>query len=1035
MRVLNFVLVLLALPFIIFAQDHLLITEFVVQPTAGEFVEIYNPTSNAIDLSDYYITDATYAGGNAYYYNIVTGSNAGGGDFGDFNARFPDGASIAPGEFQTLAMDGSGFKTTYSQAPTYELYDTDSSIPDMREALPGSINGQGGLTNNGEVLIMYYWDGSSNLVQDIDYVVWGDKAEAVDKTGVTINGSTYKPDTPISQQVSVSSAEPHAIGESSQRTSLDENGEVLSGGNGITGDNETSEDLAVSFQAGTPNPGSAPFVQSGDGSGTVTVSPETVNKGQTGVSLDFTVTGEGTTTLASISMVVPSDWTASQFSAAQLSGSGFSGASATLNGNELLISQASVSAASQGHIVFQGLTAPDKDVFSTFLFETATENGNLQPIASSPAVKVGLGIETTPISDIQLNTSQYLNKKVTIQGVVTLGAGITSTSWTSGYVQDNSGYGINIYQSGTVDQQLKRGNLVIITGTVDEYNDVTELTNYTMQVVSSGNALPAPLVLSTAEITEVRWEGSYVETQGVITDLYAAGGGTTISVDDGSGAGILRIWDTAGLDLAGYAVGDTIVARGVMGLYQGAAQVLVAYQEDIFKPSARITGDGAGTAVLDLQQIPTELKDASVTLSIAGSETDTVRTVEIIVPFDWNWSGQDEQVSLTGSGLSAAKKAVILNFDQYTLRLTDCMITAADSGQVTVSGFTTPASEEFSYFWVKTAVAGGTPKFIVESPKVMVGQNASFYQIRDLQINSAQFTSPVKIEGVVTVGSGILRTDRTSAYIQDGSGRGINISKGGTPDPIYQRGFLVDITGQVSEYRGTTQIAPTTAQIVDSSAVLPQAIDLTTGQANDSRWDGTLIRVTGIVTDKYSTSTPAYDYNIVVNDGSGATMLRVWGTTGINLDSIDINSSIIARGVGSVFISNNVPSYQLLPAYQDDIELNPNYQPSLAGVSLSLPPYPFVPDRGEKIEIQFNAGAVNNHATLRIFDTAGRVITTILDRDVELIQNKVSWDGRDNNLNLVPLGTYICQLEIIEPVTGKRRVKMAPVVVGTVLKK
>ena len=48
----------------------------------------------------------------------------------------------------------------------------------MREATAGSVNGQGGLSNGGEVVVMYTWDGSSDLVTDVDYAVWGDKVEA-----------------------------------------------------------------------------------------------------------------------------------------------------------------------------------------------------------------------------------------------------------------------------------------------------------------------------------------------------------------------------------------------------------------------------------------------------------------------------------------------------------------------------------------------------------------------------------------------------------------------------------------------------------------------------------------------------------------------------------------------------------------------------------------------------------------------------------------------------------------------------------------
>ncbi len=173
----------------------------------------------------------------------------------------------------------------------------------------------------------------------------------------------------------------------------------------------------------------------------------------------------------------------------------------------------------------------------------------------------------------------------------------------------------------------------------------------------------------------------------------------------------------------------------------------------------------------------------------------------------------------------------------------------------------------------------------------------------------------------------------------------------------------------------------------------------------------------------------------MVNDGTGATTVRVWGTTGINLDSIEVNKAVIVEGVGSVFLSNNVPLYQILPAYPDNLRIDRTYQPTLAGVSLEVPPYPFVPDRGEKITIRYNAGAVNNHVSIRLFDTAGRLITTLLDEDAQLVVNTLEWDGRDRFLNKVPLGTYLCLLEVVEPGTGKRITRMAPIVVGTILNK
>jgi predicted extracellular nuclease len=246
----------------------LLLSEVVVTPTAGEFVEIHNPTGVAIDLSDVYLTDATFAGGGTFYYNIVTGADAGGGGFGDFHARFPDGASIAAGEFQTLSLPGSDdYFAEYGVDPTYELFEDGvgpDSVGDMREALPGSINGQGGLSNGGEVVILYTWDGASDLVQDIDYVLWGDAAEAVDKTGVGVDGpdadgtmSFYAADTAVGLQDVVAPGS-HSSGDSFQRIDFAEGAETQVGGNGITGSDETSEDLSVTWQLAAATPGAAP---------------------------------------------------------------------------------------------------------------------------------------------------------------------------------------------------------------------------------------------------------------------------------------------------------------------------------------------------------------------------------------------------------------------------------------------------------------------------------------------------------------------------------------------------------------------------------------------------------------------------------------------------------------------------------------------------------------------------------------------------------------------------------------------------------
>ena len=138
------------------AQGHLLVTEFVVTPTDGEFIEIYNGTGATLDLTNYYICDAIYNNDNDYI-NIVDGTYTTYNS--DFLAQFPAGAIIDDGEYQVIALDGAAFNTTYGFDADYELKATSETTPDMIAPGADYIGSSAGLSNDGEVIILYYWDG------------------------------------------------------------------------------------------------------------------------------------------------------------------------------------------------------------------------------------------------------------------------------------------------------------------------------------------------------------------------------------------------------------------------------------------------------------------------------------------------------------------------------------------------------------------------------------------------------------------------------------------------------------------------------------------------------------------------------------------------------------------------------------------------------------------------------------------------------------------------------------------------------------
>ena len=272
--------------------DHLIISEVLIKTrtpftTFGSpFIEIVNPTGSPIPMHDVYLTDGATSPAT-YYYNITlldpAAANPGGGVGGDFHARFPAGYVLAAGDSLAIALNGSvEYQAAYGRKPDFELFEDGTApddIPELLEAYPGSINaGLGGagnvpvLSDVAESLILYSWDGSTDLVQDLDYLMWGtNTAVRIDKSGVTVGSGTYLADTPVASQDAAASAGP-TFGSVMRRVDGDEGNEAITGGNGFGGHDETSENLATTFPtvvghepplANTPFP-AAPIFTAGE---------------------------------------------------------------------------------------------------------------------------------------------------------------------------------------------------------------------------------------------------------------------------------------------------------------------------------------------------------------------------------------------------------------------------------------------------------------------------------------------------------------------------------------------------------------------------------------------------------------------------------------------------------------------------------------------------------------------------------------------------------------------------------------------------
>jgi len=323
--------------------DHLIITEVVTktrtvsgQRLGSEFIEVVNPTAGAIDLSDVYLTDGTYAPNETYYWNIADGlpnsASTGGGRFNDFHVRFPDGYVLAAGDTVAISVFGSAqYFEAYGQLPDFELYEDNSApdaVPEMVAVFPNSVH-EGdplgevnaillpSLSDNAESLILYTWDGETDLVADLDFMFWGAVTNVLfDKNGRTVGAGTYVADTDVSLQEPVTTAS-QTFGWAYARLSADEGTESLSGGNGLDGHDETSENLGTTWaHAAGQNPPSAPLIHFAtapifldasqnlskpyEGQDVVLTAAVVSFTALTGVDFVYTVDGGGPVTLAGV---------------------------------------------------------------------------------------------------------------------------------------------------------------------------------------------------------------------------------------------------------------------------------------------------------------------------------------------------------------------------------------------------------------------------------------------------------------------------------------------------------------------------------------------------------------------------------------------------------------------------------------------------------------------------------------------------------------------------------------------------------------
>lgn len=247
--------------------------------TSSEYLELFNASGKPVDLSKYYVTDYTDTPtAGKYYWKLPTGNNfAPALTSSDFFVKFP-AYTLQPGQIITIAVDAMGFKAVHTIDPTFCLRNKGTStavqmltwngttgqvsfVATPVGASAGLTGPSGGLTGGGEPVFLFTWDGTSDLIKDVDMINYGSGSlqnDRIDKSPNqrTTGGGPTAPDVKVDSAFDTDTTEStfqretSALDQSNRvaplalsivRIDFSEGNEAKTGGNGLTGNDETSE--------------------------------------------------------------------------------------------------------------------------------------------------------------------------------------------------------------------------------------------------------------------------------------------------------------------------------------------------------------------------------------------------------------------------------------------------------------------------------------------------------------------------------------------------------------------------------------------------------------------------------------------------------------------------------------------------------------------------------------------------------------------------------------------------------------------------
>lgn len=635
-------------------------------------------------------------------------------------------------------------------------------------------------------------------------------------------------------------------------------------------------------------------------------------------------------------------------------------------------------------------------------------------------------VDATPISEIQFNNSTQgtgsdcfpsplKGQTVAISGVVT---GVArSTTHNEFWIQDSSGLwcGVYVYDRFDLLSSVAQGDTLSLSGKVTEYSGLTRIDSLSdVHPWGSDRAGPTPRPVTCADLgrgcsaTGESFEGVLVRLSSVVAihDLNANGEWYVRSPSGG---------DSCQIDDRAYRYDPD------SGAVFGAIIGVVHYSNSEYEIDPRSASDvmlGADTPpyISQIAQTPARPRQADSVI-VTAYVMDDHMGVGVSLSY-FLLTGDTARVAMYDDGLHGDRNSGDSTFGgtipaQAKGTMVFYFVEARDSiGQVT-------RSTTYSY-----TVSSAIPISDVQRP----GPDG---------YASSLVNQVVTVEGVITAPPLVISSPSSqtaSMYIQDATG-GVNVYGGDKTDPDLALGEIVEVTGQVTEYSGTTEITttdPSYGRITTLGiGIVPEPRQLIYNQFITEALEGWLVEFTGAVVDAPVVSGPGKNFE--VRNGNSAIAIRVNDAAGINTAGILPGRTVRIAGIASQY-DGDPPydsGYQVLLRFPSDItQVADSIPPSAQPEILAISPNPFSPDLGEVVRIQVNA-PVSSRMNLWVFDLAGRHVKTLLENHPGG-HEEIVWDGNNEEHERVTIGMYLLHLGVVDP-SGKNTNLDKIVVVGTPL--